>query len=185
MAKFERVKRFEGDESVILPARATANSAGYDLYVAEDIVVPSLFAEEINWSFNKVMGDSVFSHTAYDLKETESKIKSKNLRPTLVSTGVKCKLDPDTYLEISVRSSTPLKYLLILANGEGIIDADYYENPDNDGEIFLQLINLGPNPVLLRKGDRIGQGIIKPYLTTEDDVATGERIGGLGSTSSV
>ena len=71
-----------------------------------------------------------------------------------------------------------------LKDNKLIIDADYYGNPDNDGEIFLQLINLGPNPVILRKGDRIGQGIIKPYLTTEDDAAEGDRKGGFGSTSS-
>lgn len=64
-----------------------------------------------------------------------------------------------------------------------IIDADYYNNPDNEGEIFLQLINLSPCDILLQKGDIIGQAIIKPYLTTEDDIASGDRIGGFGSTS--
>ena len=101
----------------------------------------------------------------------------------MVSTGVKCQLDPGTYLELSVRSSTPLKYWLILANGVGIIDKDYYNNPSNEGEIYLQVINLSPFNVLIKKGEAIGQGIIKPYLTTEDDNASGERIGGFGSTS--
>ena len=64
-----------------------------------------------------------------------------------------------------------------------IIDADYYNNPDNEGEIFLHLINLSPCDILLQKGDIIGQAIIKPYLTTEDDIASGDRIGGFGSTS--
>ena len=45
------------------------------------------------------------------------------------------------------------------------------------------MINLSPFDILLRKGDIIGQGIIKPYLTTEDDDASGKRIGGFGSTS--
>ena len=44
------------------------------------------------------------------------------------------------------------------------------------------MINLAPFPIQLHKGDVIGQGIIKPYLTTEDDAATGERTGGFGST---
>ena len=100
-----------------------------------------------------------------------------------MSTGVKCALEPDTYLELSVRSSTPLKYWLILANGVGIIDADYYNNPDNEGEIFFQLINLTAMPIQLKKGDVIGQGIIKKYLTTDDDAASGERVGGFGSTN--
>ena len=176
MAKFEKVKRFE-DIDIQMPSRATANSAGYDLYVAEDKVIQPLL--NINWAINEI-ADEI---PTLDLGEAANAIKSLGMKPALVSTGVKCKLDPGTYLELSVRSSTPLKYLLILANGVGIVDADYYGNPDNDGEIFLQLINLGPNPVILRKGDRIGQGIIKPFLTTEDDVAAGERLGGFGSTS--
>ena len=117
------------------------------------------------------------------LKDIGDLTKAYNAKPTLVSTGVKCYLDPDTYLELSVRSSTPLKYWLILANSVGIIDADYADNPDNEGEIFLQLINLGPVPVYLHKGDIIGQGIIKKFEITDDDVADGERTGGLGSTT--
>ena len=64
-----------------------------------------------------------------------------------------------------------------------IIDADYYNNPDNEGEIFFQLINLSPYNIILKKGEKIGQGIIKQYLSTEDDAATGDRLGGFGSTT--
>ena len=96
---------------------------------------------------------------------------------------MKCQLDSNTYLELSVRSSCPLKYWLIMANSVGIIDSDYYNNPDNEGEIFFQIINLSPYDIQLKKGDIIGQGIIKPYLITEDDNASGERMGGFGSTS--
>ena len=45
------------------------------------------------------------------------------------------------------------------------------------------MINLSPYDIYLKKGDIIGQGIIKPYLTTEDDNAAGQRVGGFGSTS--
>ena len=101
---------------------------------------------------------------------------------TLVPTGIKCKLDPGTYLELSVRSSTPLKSGLMLANGVGIIDADYYNNPDNEGHIFFQILNPTPFDIKISKGTAIGQGIIKSYLTTEDDDAENERTGGFGST---
>lgn len=63
-----------------------------------------------------------------------------------------------------------------------IIDADYCDNPDNEGEIFFQVINLLPFAVQLKRGDKIGQGIIKTYRVTDDDTATGERLGGFGST---
>ena len=64
-----------------------------------------------------------------------------------------------------------------------IIDSDYYGNPTNDGHIFFQMINLSPFPILLKKGDKIGQGIIKKYITTENDESSGTREGGFGSTS--
>lgn len=64
-----------------------------------------------------------------------------------------------------------------------IIDADYYNNPDNEGEIFFQIINLSPFNILLHKGDKIGQGIIHKYIKTDDDVENGDRIGGFGSTT--
>ena len=96
---------------------------------------------------------------------------------------MKCHLEPDTYLELSVRSSSPLKYWITMANGVGIIDADYCDNSDNEGEIFFQLINMSPFPIILKKGEAIGQGIIKQYLTTNDDTASGLRSGGFGSTN--
>ena len=81
------------------------------------------------------------------------------------------------------RSSTPLKYWLVMANSEGIIDADYYNNPDNEGHIYLQLINLSPFPIKLQKGECVAQGIICPYGLTEDDIHGGKRMGGHGSTT--
>ena len=60
---------------------------------------------------------------------------------------------------------------------------DYYNNPDNEGHIYFQIINLSPVDIILHKGDKIGQGIIKNYDVTEDDAAIGERLGGFGSTT--
>lgn len=179
MAKFEKVTRFE-DVDLPLPIRKTVESAGYDFVVAEDVVIPPY--NELMDRITKLYGPPMLAAT---LDEAAAAIKLANAKITLVSTGMKCKLDPGTYLELSVRSSCPLKHWLILGNSVGIIDADYYNNPDNEGEIFFQIINLSPFPIKLKRGDAIGQGIIKPYLTTEDDIATGTRIGGFGSTDKV
>lgn len=196
MAKFEKVSRYN-DIDITLPIRKTANSAGYDFEVAEDIIIPPYInsmrvlsetaAEVAQDNEENLIKDENGVPVSVrippmDLKEVADLTKLSAVRPTLVPTGIKCYLDTGTYLEISVRSSSPLKYWLILANGVGIIDADYADNPDNEGEIFFQLINLSPVAVILRKGDVIGQGIIKSYLTTEDDKAIGERVGGFGST---
>ena len=174
MAKFEKVSRFN-EIDLPLPIRKTAQSAGYDFVVAEDIIIPS-YAEmsEKMWANRPVYVPS--------LNEAAAIIKESKAKVTLVSTGMKCQLDEGTYLELSVRSSCPLKHWLVLGNSVGIIDADYYNNPDNEGEIFFQIINLAPFAIQLKRGDAIGQGIIKPYLVTEDDNATGERTGGFGST---
>ena len=173
-AKFELVSG--APAAARLPVRKTANSAGYDFVVSEDIVVPSWYI--------KTDGMPIYIPT-FDLGEVQTYIKDHDLRPTLVPTHVKCKLDPDQYLELSARSSTPLKYLLLLANGVGIIDADYYNNPDNEGHIYFQFINFSPYDIQLRAGDQIGQGIIRKYEITEDDAAAGERAGGFGSTDKV
>lgn len=170
--KFERVSKYP---EAVLPVRKTAKSAGYDFTVAEDIIIPS---------YQKLLNK--FPKNQINLVSLEGmSILTKNLKakPTLVPTGIKCELNDNTYLELSVRSSCPLKYWLILANGVGIIDADYYNNPDNEGHIYFQMINLSPYDIQLHKGDVIGQGIIKYYLTTDDDNASGERLGGFGSTS--
>lgn len=185
MSKFEKVSKF-AEVDINLPVRKTAESAGYDMEVVEDIVIPSYS------KMARMMGEVISPFIATDegittriltLEEMAAITKTFGTKPTLVSTGMKCQLDPGTYLELSVRSSCPLKHWLILANGVGIIDADYYNNPDNEGEIFFQMINLSPFDILLKKGDIVGQGIIKPYLTTEDDNASGQRTGGFGSTS--
>lgn len=160
-----------------MPIRKTANSAGYDFMVAEDIVVPS---------YQHLMDNLRCQETGYYLKDLEDMVrltKKSEAKPTLVPTGIKCYLEPNTYLELSVRSSCPLKHWLFLANSVGIIDADYVDNADNEGHIYFQMINLSPFPILLKKGDIIGQGIIKPYLITDDDAAEGTRTGGFGSTS--
>lgn len=101
---------------------------------------------------------------------------------SLIPTGIKCQLEPEYYLQLALRSSTPKKKGLMLANGIGIIDADYYNNSDNEGHIMFQVYNFTDDTVEIEAGERIGQGTILRYYITEDDNATGKREGGFGST---
>lgn len=71
---------------------------------------------------------------------------------------------------------------MVLPNSVGVIDKDYYGNPDNDGHFYVQLINIKSEPYEIKKGDAIAQGIFMKYLVTDDDNASGERLGGFGST---
>ena len=73
------------------------------------------------------------------------------------------------------------KIPVVIANGTGIIDSSYFGNPDNDGNIGFRLLNLGDKPYVINVGDRIGQGIFSKYLITDDDNASGDRLGGFGS----
>lgn len=101
---------------------------------------------------------------------------------TYVKTGVKVKLADDEFLMLCNRSSNPGKKELVLINGVGIVDADYYGNPDNDGEIAFAFQSLNDTGSFISKGEKIGQGIIMKYIKTEDDIADGTRSGGFGST---
>ena len=76
---------------------------------------------------------------------------------------------------------------LVLANSQGIIDADYYNNADNEGHILIALLNGGSQDVVVSAGMRIAQGIFCKYLLTDQDESTGkaERTGGIGSTGTL
>ena len=178
MAKFEVISKY-ANAGLALPVRKTEFSAGYDMVAAEDTIIPPYE----NQVATMALANNIMDCDAKDLEWMGAFTKSLKVKPTLVPTGMKCKLEPGTYLELSVRSSSPLKYWLFLANGVGIIDADYYNNPDNEGHIYFQMINLSPFPIKVQKGEAIGQGIIHRFETTEDDNATGLREGGFGSTT--
>ena len=104
------------------------------------------------------------------------------IKPTLIPTGIKAYMESDEVLYIYNRSSNPKKKNLILANSVGVIDADYYNNQDNDGHIMFAFYNIGDEDITIHKGEAIGQGIFQKYLITDDDNAEGKRTGGSGST---
>lgn len=104
---------------------------------------------------------------------------------TYVKTNIKIKMQDDEFLMLCNRSSNPKKKGLVLINGVGIVDSDYYGNPDNDGEICFAFTSLNPTGSMIKKGEKIGQGIIQKFITTENDFSsnpTATRTGGFGST---
>lgn len=102
--------------------------------------------------------------------------------PFLVATGIKVIMEDNEFLMLVNRSSMPKKKKLVIPNSLGVIDADYFSNPTNDGEMFFGFYNLSNEPVEIKKNERIGQGIFMKYFVTDTDNAQGNRIGGLGST---
>ena len=122
----------------------------------------------------------------YDVEAAEDVIIpsfKKGMKPTLIKTGIKSYMQENEYLMLANRSSNPGKKGLILANSVGIIDKDYYGNPDNDGHIMFAFYNIKDEEVEIKKGDCIGQAIFMPFLIADNDVAEGTRTGGFGSTN--
>lgn len=171
---FEIVSRFK-NEDIQLPQRATTNAAGYDFCAREDFVLPSI------WKLNFVKIFNILREKK-ELTNNDYENATKVLKPYLVPTGIKAFMQDDEFLMLANRSSAPLKRGLILPNGVGIVDADYYNNENNEGEIFFQLVNFGIRDYTIKKGERIGQGIFMPFLTAdqEEKPAT-KRTGGFGS----
>ena len=100
-----------------------------------------------------------------------------------IPTGVKAYMPPDEYLDLRVRSSLGIKRQLMLATGASVIDADYYNNPDNEGEIMIVLYNYGTETQYIEAGERVMQGIFTKYYLADNDDTTDKRTGGTGSTN--
>lgn len=102
----------------------------------------------------------------------------------LVGTGLVISVPNGHFLGIFARSSTPLKRGLMVANGVGVIDADYC-GPDD--EIKIQVLNITDGPVRVARGDRLAQGIVLPCPRVEWEEVTDTEAptrGGFGSTGS-
>lgn len=101
----------------------------------------------------------------------------------LIPTGIKVELDVNKVLEIYPRSSLGFKYRMKICNTVGIIDADYYNNENNEGHIMIKIENCGNDIIELATSSAFAQGIIKEYFTVDDDKPVAEmRVGGMGST---
>ena len=122
----------------------------------------------------------------YDIEAAEDTVIpsfKKGMKPTLVKTGLKAYMGEDEVLILANRSSNPGKKGLILANSIGVVDKDYYGNIDNDGHIMFAFYNIKEEDIEIKKGEAIGQGIFQKFLTVDNDISQGERMGGFGSTS--
>lgn len=102
-----------------------------------------------------------------------------------VPTGVKATFPHTEGLFMYNRSSMPTKRDLFMSLGVGVIECDYYNNPDNEGHIFGVFTNTGPLTMIIEKGDKIMQGVFQEYKITDDDEAAGKRMGGFGSTDKI
>ena len=101
---------------------------------------------------------------------------------TCVWSDIKAYMQEGEVLLLFVRSSIGIKKGLALSNGTGVIDADYYSNSSNDGNIGIALYNYSDKIVEIKKGERICQGVFIPFLEADNGNTDKKRVGGIGST---
>ena len=146
--------------------------------------------------FKKDIADDLELYNSYNIPKRKTKnsagydfesLISATLKPNEIINiplGIKVALNEDEALMIIVRSSMGFKYNVRMCNQVGLIDSDYYNNIDNEGHMWLKIQNHGSEDFVIKKGDRLCQGIIIKYLKTDDDEGTEEiRQSGFGSTS--
>lgn len=150
-------------ESIHLPQRVTQGSAGYDFFSPCDIALRNSVSNLK--SFILYHGMNIHNHV----------IK--------IPTGIRCFIEDNWVLQIYPRSSHGFKYGVHLVNTVGIIDSDYY-NSDNEGHIFVKLINDSAieKGMEVKTGEAFCQGVFIPYGITVDDHTEQTRNGGIGST---
>lgn len=116
-------------------------------------------------------GMDFYSGEDYELKPGERR---------LFKLGFAIELEPGYEMQIRARSGWALKYGLTAANGIGNVDSDYRD------EVGIILYNAGQENVIIKKGDRIGQGIVARYYQPEwevvEEISLTDRKGGFGST---
>ena len=156
MRKFERIsfEQFKSDVSD-------------DKKLYESIVLPKR-------STSKSAGYDIRSITSGTIKPGESMV---------FKTGLKVSMNDDEVFFIFDRSSLWYKHDVSLSNSVGVIDADYYNNEDNEGHFSIKLINHGEKDFEVKVGDRIAQGVFMKYLCVDDEEKIDKkRKGGFGST---
>lgn len=141
------------DSETVMPRRGDSGSAGYDFYAKEDFTIKGASVVHDGERLIPVFAKHMFF------------------------TDVTCEIPEDKLLILNIRSGMGAKHDLMLSNTQGYIDSSYF--PRNIG---ISIRNLGAEDYVVKKGDKIAQGILVDYLITDDDlpIAT-ERTGGFGS----
>lgn len=117
----------------------------------------------------------------FDVRSAEPDLVLEPGAIRAVGTGLAMELPPGVECQVRPRSGLALRHGVTLPNSPGTIDPDYR------GELRVILQNLGPEPVSLRRGERIAQLVFARFLAPEiaetEALSSSERGGGgFGST---
>jgi dUTP pyrophosphatase len=160
------VERLHDD--VVLPARATAGSAGYDLRAY-------LRHRRVRCSDGVAQREQLA-----DERDGEWGVVLEPREMALIPLGFRTRLPDTVEAQIRPRSGQSFKHALTIPNAPGTVDSDYAE------EWMVIVRNDAPVPRRIVHGERIAQVVFARYVALElreSDVArSSERAGGFGST---
>ena len=165
-----------------------------EIFCILGIIIPNINTQKRYRGFEKVSTEhkknklnNVFmpiratrNSCAYDFFANDSYIVQPN-ETVKIFTDLKAYMQDDECLILNVRSSMGGKFML--ANTQGWVDSDYYNNENNEGNIGIFLKNISDEPQIIERGSRIAQGMFVKYVIADNDNTTNIRIGGFGSTN--
>ena len=140
------------------------------------------YFEKISFEqFQKDVEDNKELYDAYNLPKRETKYAAGydfyalydfTLKPgeiKKIPTGIKVNMEGDEVLLLVDRSSQGFKYNVRICNQVGVIDKDYYNNPNNEGHMWVRLQNEGDKDYVVKYGDGICQGMFMKYLVVDNE----------------
>ena len=148
----------------------------------DDIVIKDKFEDYIKELYDniKLPQRGTAGSAGYDFFAPQ-KIELKRGTYDLIPTGIRWVTDRDDIVLICApRSGIGFKFGTRLANTLGVIDSDY-QYAKNGGHIMLKIT--AEKSCTINVGEGMMQGIIVPFLITDDDDSTEQRTGGFGSTT--
>lgn len=137
--------------------------------------------------FKKDVVDDIELYNEYLLPKRETKaaagydfyaLYDYTLKPgeiMKIPTGIKAYMEEDEVLLLLDRSSMGFKYNVRFCNQVGVIDADYYNNSNNEGHMWIRIQNEGNKDYVVKKGEGMCQGIFIKYLKVDNEEETFEQ----------
>ena len=155
-------------DDVVLPTRATAGSAGYDLRA-------HLRDRRIRCSDGLAQRELLTEE-----RDGEWSVMLEPREMALIPLGFRTRLPNGVEAQVRPRSGQSFKHALTIPNAPGTVDSDYAE------EWMVIVRNDAPAPRRIVHGERIAQVVFARYVALELREAevrrTTERAGGFGST---
>lgn len=163
------------DIAQYMPRRSTVNSAGYDFFMPYQVTGYQGMVTYIPTGFKWNPSDSriITSREEWVNQQYPDRVHPEKT--------IGLKVPNQVFLALYPRSSYGMKYGFRLLNTTGIIDADYYNNEDNEGHIIVAFTT--STDIQIKAGDKFCQGIIQPYFISAGEIEVNTiRSGGMGST---